>query len=72
METTPELANCPNDNSRYTRGIPVMNNMMMKGMRNAPESRNRKKNFDNIYPLSNCNHSVLARGRRWGFCLKFF
>lgn len=42
METTPELANWPKDNSKYTSGMPVTNNMMMNGIKNAPENKNNK------------------------------
>lgn len=36
IETTPELAYWPKDSSINTKGIPVMNNIRMKGIRNAP------------------------------------
>lgn len=40
--TIPELQYCPKDNSINTNGIPVINNIKMKGIKNAPEKYEKK------------------------------
>ena len=45
MVTGPSDANCPNEISKNTTGIPTMTNMMVNGMRNAPEMHTENETY---------------------------